>query len=716
MIVVMQIGATEDQIADVENRISGLGYRIFRSGEQQMVLGCVGIPVKAFDTRDLEMLPGVREVIKIAKPFKLVNRVFRPEGSIIDVAGIKVGGPEFIVMAGPCAVESQEQVRTAAAEVKAAGAHILRGGTFKPRSSPYAFQGLGEEGLRYLREAADEQHMPCVTEVLDTTDVELLEKYADMLQVGARNMQNFRLLARLGRSQKPVLLKRGLAATIEELLMAAEYIVSSGNPRVVLCERGVRTFEPWTRNTLDLSAIPVLRKLTHLPIIVDPSHATGVREYVIPMGRAGMAAGADGLIVEVHPCPDNALCDGAQSLTPEGFQDLMNDLRIMAPAVKRRVAPMSKPFARKLDKPLFQKSVVIGTGLIGGSLSLSLRETGCVGHVTGIERGEVVESARAAGIADEVCTIDEAAAPLKEADLVILATPVFKIIELIGSIGPLLKKGALVTDVGGTKEAICRAAVSLPAGVRFVGGHPMAGSERRGPASADPLLFHVAVWALCPVGNVPDELLSRLTSALSIIGAQPLVIDPVRHDLLAASVSHVPYLIAAALLSSAGRLGEKDELALRLAAGGFRDMTRTAASPYAVWRDVLATNGEMIRQRLSDFRKSLDLVESILAEDGLLKKEMETAAKYRLSIPRNLPGIQQSDTEVLVRVLDQPGSVASVATALAHENVNICDIQVLKIRQDEDGVLRLAFIDRQETVRALEILRKAGYTVSLREG
>jgi 3-deoxy-7-phosphoheptulonate synthase len=716
MIVVMQIGANEEQLIEVEKRLNDIGYKVFRSGEQQQVLGCVGAPKQEIDKRDIERMPGVREVIKIAKPFKLVSRVFRPEGSVIDVSGVKIGGDDFVVMAGPCAVESLEQMRAGAAAVKAAGAQILRGGAFKPRSSPYAFQGLGEEGLRYLRQAADEQQMPCVTEVLDTGDVELVAKYADMLQVGARNMQNFRLLAKLGTTHRPILLKRGLSATLEELLMAAEYIVSSGNPRVVLCERGVRTFEPWTRNTLDLSAIPVLRRLTHLPIIVDPSHATGVREYVIPMGRAGMAAGADGVIVEVHPCPDAALCDGAQSLTPEGFLAFMNDLRIMAPVVRKRVPQASKPLQRKLEKPIFDRAVIIGMGLIGGSLSLSLRETGCVGHLTGVEKDGVVDAARSAGLADEVVSLDSAAEYLKGADLVIIATPVNSIIETLGLIGPVLKSGCLVTDVGGTKVSICKAALKLPEGVHFVGGHPMAGSERRGPSAADPLLFHVAVYALCPVKHVPGELLSRLISALSAIGAQPLVLDADRHDLLAASVSHVPYLIASALLTSAGRLGETDELALRLAAGGFRDMTRTAASPFAVWKDVIGTNGAKIRERLADFRKALDGVESLLQEEEGLKKELEKAARYRLSIPHNLPGIQHSDTEILVRVLDQPGSLAGVATALARENVNVCDIQVLKIRQDEDGMMRLAFTDRPETMRAMEVLRKAGFTVSLREG
>lgn len=271
------------------------------------------------------------------KPFKLAARAQNPGGTLVKVAEVQFGGDKLVVIAGPCAVENREQIRQAAAKVRSCGAQILRAGAFKPRTSPYDFQGLGEAGLTLLREAASEAGLPCITEVVESGDVSLVEQYADMLQVGARNMQNFRLLAAVGASRKPVLLKRGFAATLEELLLAAEYIMAAGNMQVVLCERGVRTFEPWARYAFDLSAIPILHETTHLPVIADPSHATGRREYVIPMARAAVAAGADGVMVEMHPQPDSALSDGAQSLDPAELASLMADLRIVAPSAHKRV-------------------------------------------------------------------------------------------------------------------------------------------------------------------------------------------------------------------------------------------------------------------------------------------------------------------------------------------------------------------------------------------
>jgi 3-deoxy-7-phosphoheptulonate synthase len=292
-----------------------------------------------FDTRDVELLDGVRQVLRITQPYKLASRTFRPEGTIVDLGkGVRIGGTEVVVMAGPCAVESAEQIDLIAERVAALGAKVLRGGAFKPRSSPYTFQGLGEPGLKLMRAAADRNGLLVVSEVMDPSQIQLLLPYVDMLQVGARNMQNYHLLRALGEVRKPVLLKRGLSATIEELLLSAEYILAGGNYQVVLCERGIRTFETYTRNTLDIAAIPVIKKLSHLPIIADPSHGTGLRDKVAPMARAAVAAGADGLIVEVHGDPEHALSDGAQSLYIEQFAQLMAELRIIAPAVGRRVA------------------------------------------------------------------------------------------------------------------------------------------------------------------------------------------------------------------------------------------------------------------------------------------------------------------------------------------------------------------------------------------
>jgi 3-deoxy-7-phosphoheptulonate synthase len=336
MVVVMDGTATEDDIQDVISKLTKLGFDVHRStGVNQTVVGAIGNK-RGIDPREVELMHGVHKVVPITEPYKLAGRTFRPEDTVINVKDVTIGGQGLMIIAGPCSVESRDQIMAAASAVKKAGANVLRGGAFKPRTSPYSFQGLGEDGLRYLREAADEFEMASVSEVMEAAQIPLLLKYVDILQVGARNMQNFSLLKSLGETRKPVLLKRGMSATIEETLMSAEYIMAGGNYDVIICERGIRTFETYTRNTLDISAIPVVKKLSHLPIIADPSHATGRRDKVTPMARAAVAAGADGLAIEVHPDPDNALSDGAQSLFPEQFEMLMGELKIIAQAVGRR--------------------------------------------------------------------------------------------------------------------------------------------------------------------------------------------------------------------------------------------------------------------------------------------------------------------------------------------------------------------------------------------
>jgi 3-deoxy-7-phosphoheptulonate synthase len=336
MVVVMEERATEAQIEQVVKRLVEMGMDVHRStGVTRTVLGAVGQgrPDKAL----LELLDGVHEVLRITEPYKLASRTFKQEPTVITIGDVRIGGDEVIVMAGPCSAESEPQVRAAAAAVRRAGAKILRGGAFKPRSSPYSFQGLGEEGLRMLREAADAENLKLITEVMDLSQIEVIDKYTDIFQVGARNMQNFTLLRELGHAHKPVLIKRGISATIEEWLLSAEYVLSGGNNDVILCERGIRTFETATRNTFDISAIPVVKKLSHLPIIADPSHGAGRRDMVPPMARAAVAAGADGLIIEVHCDPDHALSDGAQSMFPAQFDRLMAELRIIAPAIGRSI-------------------------------------------------------------------------------------------------------------------------------------------------------------------------------------------------------------------------------------------------------------------------------------------------------------------------------------------------------------------------------------------
>jgi 3-deoxy-7-phosphoheptulonate synthase len=339
MIVAMQEKATEAQIENVVSRMVDLGFNVHRTtGTTQTILAGVGTPAH-FDVQAFEVLEGVHEAHRISSPYKLAGRGFRPEGTVVEFAnGVKVGGDEVVVMAGPCSVESREQILKSAEHVAAAGAQFLRGGAFKPRSSPYSFQGMGLDGLKLLREVGDQTGLLIISEVMEISQIELMLPYVDILQIGARNMQNFNLLREVGLVRKPVLLKRGIAATIEELLLSAEYILAGGNYDVMLCERGIRTFETSTRNTMDISAIPVVKQLSHLPIIADPSHGTGRRDKVAAMARASVAAGCDGLLIEVHPDPDKAVSDGAQSLFPNQFAKLMDELRVIAPAVGKHIA------------------------------------------------------------------------------------------------------------------------------------------------------------------------------------------------------------------------------------------------------------------------------------------------------------------------------------------------------------------------------------------
>ena len=338
MIVAMQERATEEQIQAVVERMMEIGFNVHRTtGTVQTILAGVGTP-GAFEHAEFDVLAGVAEVIRITSPYKLAGRSFRPEGTIVRFpSGVSIGGEQVVVMAGPCSVESREQIFAAAKIVSSAGAKFLRGGAFKPRSSPYSFQGHGLEALKLLREAADAHGLLTVSEVMEISQIEVMMPYVDLFQVGARNMQNFNLLRELGQVRRPVLLKRGIAATIEELLLSAEYLLAGGNYDVILCERGIRTFETYTRNTMDISAIPVVHKLSHLPILGDPSHGTGRRDKVPAMARATVAAGGDGLLIEVHPNPDKALSDGAQSLFPEQFSQLMDSLRVIASAVDRTI-------------------------------------------------------------------------------------------------------------------------------------------------------------------------------------------------------------------------------------------------------------------------------------------------------------------------------------------------------------------------------------------
>ncbi|HZR47170.1 MAG TPA: 3-deoxy-7-phosphoheptulonate synthase [Candidatus Manganitrophaceae bacterium] len=337
MIIVLKPGATDREIEHLVQRIKEVGLTPHLSkGEERTIVGVIG-DERVLQTQPLSAFPGVEKVLPILSPYKLVSREFKRENTILDVGGVKIGGKKLVVMAGPCSVETNDLLTSIAQEVREAGALILRGGAFKPRTSPYSFQGLGEEGLEYLTEAKKKTGLPIITEIMDPRDMPMMMKHADIIQIGARNMQNFRLLAEVGAYKKPVMLKRGLSATIKEFLLSAEYILAAGNHQVILCERGIRTFETQTRNTLDLSAVPVIKQLSHLPVIVDPSHAVGKTDWVAPMAKAAVAAGADGLMIEVHSRPEEAFCDGEQAMLPKDFKALMAQLRRIAAAVDREM-------------------------------------------------------------------------------------------------------------------------------------------------------------------------------------------------------------------------------------------------------------------------------------------------------------------------------------------------------------------------------------------
>jgi 3-deoxy-7-phosphoheptulonate synthase len=337
VVIVLEKNITDSRLENVIKHLEDFGFSVHKStGDEQIVLGAIGVKPE-FDIRKVKILEGVADVFRITEPFKLASRTYKKEDTILKIKDMEIGGEEVIVMAGPCSIENEDQIFRLAEIVAKAGAKVLRGGAFKPRTSPYSFQGLGEEGLKMMREAADKNNLVMITEVLEINHIPLVEKYTDIFQIGARNMQNFSLLREIGKTSKPVMLKRGLAATIDDLLMSAEYILVNGNEQVMLCERGIRTFETTTRNTFDLSAIPVIHKRSHLPVVADPSHATGMRDKVLPMARAAVAAGCDALMIEVHHDPENALSDGPQALLPKDFTILMQQVRAIAEVIGRKI-------------------------------------------------------------------------------------------------------------------------------------------------------------------------------------------------------------------------------------------------------------------------------------------------------------------------------------------------------------------------------------------
>ena len=519
MVVVMNERATEAEIQAVVAQLVEMGFDVHQStGVNRTVIGAVGNGVG--DPQLLEVQDGVQEVLRITEPYKLASRTFKPDNTVITIGDVRIGGDEVVVMAGPCSAESEEQVETTAAAVKRAGAKVLRGGAFKPRSSPYSFQGLGEAGLKMLRAAADRHDLKLITEVMEIGQIEVVERYADIFQVGARNMQNFSLLRELGRTRKPVMVKRGISATIEEWLLSAEYVLAGGNTDVMLCERGIRTFESYTRNTLDISAIPVVQKLSHLPVIVDPSHGTGRRDKVAAMARAvrrrrrrrphhrgpqrsrsrALRRRAIDVPAAVRTADGRAAHhragDRPQHLRRDGGPPRLEPLRQMAPGV--RSLGEGRPAA---VEPPFPRIAIAGIGLIGGSIALAARRAWPAVMIAGVDRGPAAAQAKAQGVIDDV---RGSVADLDDADLVIFAAPVEANLALLHE-AAAARLGALVTDTGSTKRAIVDAGSRLGLS-RFIGGHPIAGAERGGLDHARADLFADRPWALMRTPGQESDL------------------------------------------------------------------------------------------------------------------------------------------------------------------------------------------------------------------
>ena len=606
MLVVMQEGAKEPQVQAVIDRLVTLGFTVHRSTGVQHTCSAASGPVQDMDPADFEVMDGVKECHRIVSPYKLASRNFRPGGTVVRVGDVEIGGDRVVIMAGPCSVESEEQIERTAEAVARAGAVVLRGGAFKPRSSRLtASRVWASRASSYFARRPTATVCKVISEVMDTDQISLVAEYADILQVGARNMQNFIAAAEARRAAKPVLLKRGPAATIEELLLSAEYLLAGGNYDVILCERGIRTFETYTRNTMDISAIPVVKKLSHLPIVADPSHGTGRRDKVLPMARAAVAAGADGLIIEVHHDPDA----GAQRRGPVA----------VAGAVRRAHGPAPDHRSRRGQKGLIAAHAdglhCLGVGLIGGSFALALRRAGFDGRIIGVSSPRTVEEALAHGIIDEARPLDQAP---PESDLVYLSQPITRILEQLETIGEHLHPGALVTDAGSTKVQIVETARRHIRNATFLGGHPMAGKETRGAAAADADLFTGRPYALTPLGGLlPDtEPVAAFLGWIRKIGARPVTLAPEQHDRLVALSSHLPQLASTALAATIAAAPASAEVA-SVAGPGLLDSTRLALSPFEIWSDIVATNREAIDEALAAYIRQLEQIRVRLGSESL---------------------------------------------------------------------------------------------------
>ena len=610
MVIVLKPWATERNREDVVENIKGRGYGVHVSvGETQTIIGVIGIsPEEKVPLADqYDALPFVDKCVFISKPYKVVDKAFRPEGTTINVRGIVIGGEKAVMMAGPCTVETEEQIMESARLVKAAGAHILRGGAYKPSTSPYSFHGHGVDALKMLAQARAETGMPIITEVMDVRDVETVCEYADILQIGTRNAQNYNLLREVGKVRTPVMLKRGMSSKLEEWLQAAEYIADQGNYNIMLCERGIRTFETYTRNTFDINAIPALKELTHLPVVADPSHGTG--ESVAGRRR--------------HPRRVCRRCGRrhcrsapAPGKGPEGRRSIPDAESLCRTDGKpEETRPDCRPDIVSGAIPVL---AIIGTGLIGGSIGLAAKARGRVpmpgmggAEIVAIEENETARSvALERGAADRA--VSSLAEGLKGASLVVLAVPVPTILRLLPELPALLAPDAIVTDVGSVKTPIAEAGRAV-LGDHFVPGHPMAGSEKHGMGAARPDLFQNATWAITPLTGAAREPIERVAQFAAGLGANVLELPPTEHDRAVAVTSHIPHLLAYALYGLAKRQGP-DSPVWQLAAGGFHSATRIAASSPEMWTGICLSNREPISTALralqANLTEALDALET----------------------------------------------------------------------------------------------------------
>ena len=646
------------------------------------------------------------------------------------------------MIAGPCTVESRDQTLGTARTVKAAGGSLFRGGAYKPRTSPYAFQGLGQEGLRLLAEAKAETGLPIVTECMDARDLEPVLEVADVIQIGARNMQNYPLLAEIGRSGRPALLKRGASATLEELLMAAEYILKEGNPNVLLCERGIRTFETAYRYTLDLTAVPVLKELTHLPVIVDPSHAAGRRSLVTPLSLAAAAAGADGIIVEVHPEPEHAICDGPQALVADGFAEYVEQveraagrrqgaLERRARPVRRRLRdvsgarrhpwestmhriasshvrpwhpdPVPQPAADHWLEPLIV--AVLGVGLVGGSVGLAARDR-LDAEVRGFDPAPgVLDRALEHGAITTIC--GSPAEALAGAEAAFVAAPVRALPGVVGEALAAAGPACVVTDVGSTKRELVGAVDDH----RFIGGHPLAGAETAGVEHARAGLFDGATWYLTPTPRTEGVLYERLYRLLADLGARPAAIDAETHDRLMASVSHLPHVLANVLVAQTVRALESERLPPT--GPSFRDATRVAGASSAIWRDIYLSNADALVAAIDDTVRRLgEIREALAGRDEAAVVGWNDAARddRRRLLEADLAGGEV--VELRVSVPNRPGVVAEVALALGRASVNIVDMALYPAADNTTGSIALWIAGEADAAEAEGLIGALGFTVA----